>query len=500
MPGLVALLAYYYKPSVRSIPVMARNASVHCMLLLLLVSLSIFYTQNVTPLATVPDVGPAACAWKHADGARCDETLEKCAPGCPCYYPQPDGTCGSAQEAAAEAVQRDFLYTESEKVYLDIYDCLKGLGAFNETRAKAIQDRANDVLARGSTMQNDLQGSCSIQDAGSVAGQTWERIKEQRQNCYAGCDNDDPACSDACDADVDPRVTEAKAANVYAYYDWAVESDRQRAFAGGSDTTTEPAAPSDDSLTARFQSLEKKSKPIMLDTAWDIEGKTIDPNVLKGGLGPSLPSAGVGVGWGDISADEVASIAFPEGLPIRKAVLITGERVAKGTNSYVTVIDGSTPRLLGTGIPEPEPRRYELKDYIKFDTTLAKEEKHPFKEALFEIAVSNVVSQEFYDSVKVLRWNQQRAAWDYVPAQKTSGCTSGAACTIVAQSPGTSVFALVVERNATNETMVQTSEGSFSALTLGLIGFGAILFVLLLLLGGIGLLVYLGYRVGKAKK
>jgi len=471
---------------------MLKRASVALLIVVLLATVA--HAQSVTPLATVPSVGKDVCAWKQADGRPCNEEFQRCAQGCPCYYPKEDGSCGSAEEAAQEMDRREWDYPSSGVIYDDIVACLKQKGTFNETRSQSIERITEKMLNEGSTLQ-ERGGGCSIQDASSAAGQAWQHIKDEQIACFGACTYETTGtCGPACDAKINPKVNEAKAANVYAWYDWAIESDRQRAFTELRETSTAGTQPADESLESRFQSLEKLTKPVAPETAWDFEGKMIDPQVLKGGLGKSLPSAGIGVAWNDIKPDATAGITFPEGMPITKAILTAGEQVSKGTNSYVTVIDGSTPQLLGTGIPQPEPKRYELKDYIKFDTYLAQEEKHPFKEALFEIAVSSVVSPEFYNSVKMMRWNQERELWNFIPTEKTSGCQSGGKCSLIAKSPGTSVFALVVEKPIEAED----AEGAFPYRLL-FIGLGAIAFILVIIAAGIGVLVYAGYWVGKRK-
>ncbi len=473
----------------------------HVILFSVFLTFLVIQAQPVTALADIPAVGPGVCAWKQSNGQPCNEEFQRCASGCPCYYPKEDGSCGSAQEAATQIAKRDFLYTESEKIYLDILDCLQESGIFTTERTASVQAGAEKCLESGSCTLQSPGPSCSIQDPATVAGQNWQTIKDESAacSCYGKAGREFDSCHAAytqCQARVSDKVQEAKAANNYAYYDWAVESERQILFAQQEEpTTTGTTTSASQNLEERFQELEKRIKPIALDQAWDIEGKAIDPNVLKGGLSASLPSARVGVSWNEMKADDSTRLVFADGLPLKSAALTTGEPIAKGTESYVTFVHGSTPQLLGTGIPEPDPKRYELKDYIKYDTYLAKEEKHPFKEALFEIAVSNVVSHEFYDSVKMMRWNQRSGAWDFLDYVKTSGCQSGGQCSIIAKSPGTSVFAIVVEKAVPDEP----EEEPFPYKLL-FIGLGAIIFVLLIIAAIIGGLIYAGYWFGKRKK
>jgi len=53
---------------------------------------SVLYTVNAT-LPGVPEAGAGTCIY------HCDESLQRCAEGCPCLYTKDDGTCGTLDEA-----------------------------------------------------------------------------------------------------------------------------------------------------------------------------------------------------------------------------------------------------------------------------------------------------------------------------------------------------------------------------------------------------------------
>lgn len=46
-----------------------------------------FLPDRMITYAQVPDVGPGVCAWKKANGERCDESIEYCEQGCPLRIP-----------------------------------------------------------------------------------------------------------------------------------------------------------------------------------------------------------------------------------------------------------------------------------------------------------------------------------------------------------------------------------------------------------------------------
>ena len=55
---------------------------------------SILYSVHADgELARVSEAGTAKCAFN------CYEDLQRCAPGCPCYYTKSDGTCGTREKA-----------------------------------------------------------------------------------------------------------------------------------------------------------------------------------------------------------------------------------------------------------------------------------------------------------------------------------------------------------------------------------------------------------------
>ena len=116
--------------------------------------------------------------------------------------------------------------------------------------------------------------------------------------------------------------------------------------------------------------------------------------------------------------------------------------IAEGMTA-VTV--GTTPQLLRhPEIPVLDQTRYELKYYFSIDTTIKEEESHPFKEAMFNFYIP-VITQYERGKVSLMRYNSDEREWFRIPTERVSCDAKG--CDYVSISPGTSVFAIAVEKD-----------------------------------------------------
>ncbi len=150
---------------------------------------------------------------------------------------------------------------------------------------------------------------------------------------------------------------------------------------------------------------------------------------------------------GGVAEGQVISPEVPEGFSLEK-VYLTAAGDYKDRGLEIDIAFGHTPDFVrGNDIPAPDPRKYELKEYMRVETVAGDSEVHPWKEAVFQFLFNVLPEKDSLDAV-MLRWNQDQKEWDTLPTEKVScGLTT---CRYLATSPGTSYFALAVEREEGN--------------------------------------------------
>ena len=201
-------------------------------------------------------------------------------------------------------------------------------------------------------------------------------------------------------------------------------------------------------LYEKFALKEKRAVPGEISQAFDFYGKPIDSEKLKAGLSDSLPVVELQFIVKNLKEDHPFSAEMPEGLPLKKVILTPSGQISDATVT-TTIIDISKRQLLREqGIPEPDPSHHELQYYLKIDTVVNKEETHPFKEALFEFFVPApaVLTPDYYDRVKVLRYIENNKEWIELPTERDKIIKCEFSFCGYAESPGTSYFAIVVEK------------------------------------------------------
>ena len=201
-------------------------------------------------------------------------------------------------------------------------------------------------------------------------------------------------------------------------------------------------------LSEKFASREKQAVPAEIGKAVDFYGKPIDYEKLKAGLSDSLPVVELQATVKNLKEDQSFSAEIPEGLPLKKMILTPSGPISEATVT-MTMVDSSKRQLLKEqGIPEPDPSHHELQYYLKIDTVVNREEVHPFKEAFFEFFVPApvVITPDYYDRVKILRYIEDNKEWIELPTERDKVKKCEFSFCGYASSPGTSYFAVVVEK------------------------------------------------------
>ncbi|MBI4441428.1 hypothetical protein HY639_04630 [Candidatus Woesearchaeota archaeon] len=144
--------------------------SPHVLLVLLLIALP-FVTAALPP---IPEVGPGVCAWRQPNGQRCDESIQRCAEGCPPLgagpsfvpspvslpspAPRPEPTIMSCSSAVSYCISD--CRRSDEAASLCLVRCIAGKMANRREMVKCLQ-RMNIQLpgqARAQAIEGNVQG------------------------------------------------------------------------------------------------------------------------------------------------------------------------------------------------------------------------------------------------------------------------------------------------------------------------------------------------------
>ncbi|TSC86894.1 MAG: hypothetical protein G01um10147_769 [Microgenomates group bacterium Gr01-1014_7] len=211
-------------------------------------------------------------------------------------------------------------------------------------------------------------------------------------------------------------------------------------------------------LARPFDELFLKSKNIPLGQAHDLAGNEIEPNEIVE-YWEEHTVVKLELSLENLKKNQVVNTQLPNGLPLGRAIFSTAEPI-KYAKGEITIFDGATtPQLLRNEekggpieydeqeVPEEEPdqKKYDINFYFRVGTAVEKEEKHPFKEAMFEL-FPELPDPEAYEHVRVLRWYNDQQKWNELEIQRDKCGKSGKNCTVIANSPGTSYFAVVLEK------------------------------------------------------
>lgn len=230
-------------------------------------------------------------------------------------------------------------------------------------------------------------------------------------------------------------------------------------------------------LAKRFAVLDKIAIPITPKGIVDFDGNNLAPeDVLRAGIDESIPSAKFEFKFSNIKKGESVNAVFsggpPEALPIQSIIFSPKEDIDDGSLT-VTIADGSRPELLGKGAPgapdydrpvvPPDPRVYELKDYIRVDAKIDRRgseeyvwdgyEPVPLSEVLFKMVTSLIPKKEGFDNpeteVVFLHLNKDTQKWDPLVTEKGTECLfDESLCPFIAQSGGFSVFAITLHKKS----------------------------------------------------
>lgn len=211
-------------------------------------------------------------------------------------------------------------------------------------------------------------------------------------------------------------------------------------------------------LARPFDELLLKARNIPPKPAKDLQGNDIAPSELEKNWKEPGSAVKIEVPLENLEKDRPVKTELPDGLPLRKAIFATYEPI-KYAKTEITVFDGATtPKLLREeekGGPieydeqevpeEPDQKKYDMDFYFRIGIAVEGEEKHPFKEAMFEL-FPQLPYPDAYKYVRVLRWENDQQKWNEIPFQSDNCGQSGKTCRVIAKSPGTSYFAVVIEK------------------------------------------------------
>lgn len=356
---------------------------------------------------------------------RCDEFFppECCQP--PAYIEDPACPYRNADRLTQMGTppDRPFSHSESRQIHQAVYDCLKAVGHFTPEQADGVQKNAQKCLASGDcTLQrNPASGhDCGLQSQTSRAGTIWEGIRSR-------------------DTKPSGLVQEAKAANNYAWYDWAdtskkaaeaekalkgIAQEKEREESQRKEEQREAQSLIGQPLSTRFSSFESRATSIPW-RAFDPDGNAIPEVRLEGDTPISLKST-----LDDIEKGQPFQQEMPKASLLQKAVLLPSEPITSGEMTFTL---NEKPQNLK--IQEPESR-YDVKSVFGLQIQANNQEIHPLSEALFYIK---------QPGGKLLRYDEQRRDWTPLEAENANGG-------FIARSPGNSYFAIVVEKQESSST------------------------------------------------
>ena len=389
----------------------------------------------------------------------------------------------------------------------DYDECIMAVGQelperqYTHTSSKRIYDEVMDCYASG---QWEVK-PCWIAEPTSGAGKVWEGLKEDLQDCYNSCEQLDTVCADACRAKFDPPIKEGMDADQDSYQDWLALEKKNKALQENLEEQEIKAieieeteeVTKDSGMIGRFRQLQKKAVPIVIGNGIDRDGKELTDERLQQGLGESLPKVYIGSVVDNLKEDEAFSQEFPDGLPLKRAILTPSESLDEVGMTYTFGI----PKMLRErGIPDPDPARHEMQYYFEINSRVNEEDRHPFKEAMFDFFAPVIGAEK--GKVTLMRYDSQNdeQVWVKMPTEQVS--CSYQACEFIAVSPGTSFFAVVIERQGMAEQTIakEQEESQWATVAVGML-------ILIIFLAGIGALVgfpaYFIYRKiksGKMKK
>lgn len=316
--------------------------------------------------------------------------------------------------------------------------------SFNTVKA----DEANDIYYQCTLpcwkdyTQGD-PGDPSCRERCPVSGGRYD------ETCLTNCQIQENACNDRC--------TKQYYANKKSQQRESEPTEGSQNNAG--DSFTGEFIPLWGGLARPFDELLLESKKIAPEKTHDIAG-----NEMKIEKAAKNWQEGKPVKFEsrveNLQKNQLVSSELPEGLPVGKALYSTAEPL-KYARTEITIFDGATtPKLLHQeekggpieydeqGIPdEPDQKKYDMDFYFRVGTVAADgEEIHPFKEAMFEL-FPQLPDPDVYHRIKVLRWYNDQQKWNELPLQSNDCGKDGKKCRIIAQSPGTSYFAVVVEKD-----------------------------------------------------
>ncbi len=157
----------------------------------------------------------------------------------------------------------------------------------------------------------------------------------------------------------------------------------------------------------------------------EFDGKPVPIGRLAQGIGDSTVQ--IKSKLTNIKKDQPFSQSVSEDSLLQKAVMVPSGPIDNGEMVFRL---NEKPKSLS--IPEPDPKKYEMKSVMQLEFTSGGQKTEPLSEALFYIKQPGGT---------LLRYDPARRDWTPLEGQKTNDG-------FVARSPGNSYFAIVVEKQS----------------------------------------------------
>lgn len=207
--------------------------------------------------------------------------------------------------------------------------------------------------------------------------------------------------------------------------------------------------------------LEKQNQAAVVHNvipeAIDAQGKAIPAQDLQNSWEKKVSQAKVEFPL-ILGEGQTATIDTPHGLPIKQLTLTASQAITGQTTLEVLDAARGGHPLETAGIKPPDPQRYDLSYYLKIDTKEQGVETHPFKEAIINFGIPDVLLPVHEknlpaDRIIMMRYVEAKKQWielDMEPQPKTVPCEFSFCG--YAYSPGTSFFALAIKKPTVNVT------------------------------------------------
>jgi hypothetical protein len=447
---------------------MLMKKSVTLVLFVILSVSLIYFVHAAGELAKVPEAGQEVCVF------HCNEDLQRCAPGCPCYYTKSDGTCGTREEANQELENQESEYgvvPVSDEELHEYGDFMFPGECFKEV-PRVTWD--NGMWSCSDIFNND------------------PRWKEY------GCDEYDKKL-DACEIakakeEVNKCLNNCPHTNGCLWNGGCIEKDQQERATRQTNqqtsqqTGTVPSA--EQQIKDDYESLSAKAKEATVSSVVDFDGRQVQPIKDKDYVKINVQIQGVTYG-------QPVKVIPPEGFTVDEIILKPYGKIDSGgitiEGTIPKLLRGPSPRALPADDLPPVPSKDNVLYYLSIKDTV--ETQHViFEEALFKWKVKAEVkpvrsinydtsSGPYQDKpiggeygpinikYKMLHYVEADNQWQTLPTV-LDWCDKNGYCNYITDPSVGGYYAIVEEK-------IDSSKYHFGQLALIIIGWLVVLFLYL---------------------